>query len=107
MKATGIIRRIDDLGRVVIPKEIRKNLHLKEGDPLELSTMEQNGTAYLCMSKYVPCDPAEKLINYKQSLLQEMTEWDNPASAADARIVNDAFNIIEEVIKNNFLKNNA
>ena len=38
MKATGIIRRIDDLGRVVIPKEIRRNLHLKEGDPLELFT---------------------------------------------------------------------
>ena len=36
MKATGIMRRIDDLGRVVIPKEIRRNLHLKEGDPLEL-----------------------------------------------------------------------
>lgn len=36
MKATGIVRRIDDLGRVVIPKEIRRNLHLKEGDPLEL-----------------------------------------------------------------------
>lgn len=36
MRATGIVRRIDDLGRVVIPKEIRRNLHLKEGDPLEL-----------------------------------------------------------------------
>lgn len=38
MKATGIVRRMDDLGRVVIPKEIRRNLHLKEGDPLELFT---------------------------------------------------------------------
>lgn len=37
MKATGIIRRIDDLGRVVIPKEIRKNCGIKEGDPLEIS----------------------------------------------------------------------
>lgn len=36
MRATGIVRRIDDLGRIVIPKEIRRNLHLKEGDPLEL-----------------------------------------------------------------------
>ena len=36
MKATGIIRRIDDLGRVVIPKEIRRSLHIREGDPLEL-----------------------------------------------------------------------
>jgi stage V sporulation protein T len=36
MKATGIVRRIDDLGRVVIPREIRKNLGIKEGDPLEI-----------------------------------------------------------------------
>ena len=36
MKATGIIRRIDDLGRIVIPKEIRRSLHIREGDPLEL-----------------------------------------------------------------------
>ena len=36
MKATGIVRRIDDLGRVVIPKEIRRTLRLSEGDPLEI-----------------------------------------------------------------------
>lgn len=36
MKATGIVRRIDDLGRVVIPKEIRHTLNIKEGDPIEL-----------------------------------------------------------------------
>ena len=36
MKSTGIIRRIDDLGRVVIPKEIRKNLNIKENDSLEI-----------------------------------------------------------------------
>ena len=33
MKATGIVRRIDDLGRIVIPKEIRRTLHIREGDP--------------------------------------------------------------------------
>ena len=38
MKATGIVRRIDDLGRVVIPKEIRRTLHIKESDPLEIFT---------------------------------------------------------------------
>ena len=36
MKATGIVRRIDDLGRIVIPKEIRRACHIKEGDPLEV-----------------------------------------------------------------------
>ena len=38
MKATGIVRRIDDLGRVVIPKEIRRSLRIKDGDPLEIFT---------------------------------------------------------------------
>jgi AbrB family transcriptional regulator (stage V sporulation protein T) len=37
MKATGIVRRIDDLGRVVIPKEIRRTMHIREGAPLEIS----------------------------------------------------------------------
>ena len=37
MKATGIVRRIDDLGRVVIPKEIRRTLRIREGDPLHTS----------------------------------------------------------------------
>lgn len=40
MKATGIVRRIDDLGRVVIPKEIRRTMHIREGDPLEIYTDE-------------------------------------------------------------------
>ena len=38
MKATGIVRRIDDLGRIVIPKEIRRSFRIKEGDPLEIFT---------------------------------------------------------------------
>ena len=42
MKATGIVRRIDDLGRVVIPKEIRRTLRIREGDPLEIYT-EKDG----------------------------------------------------------------
>ena len=37
MKATGIVRRIDDLGRIVIPKEIRRTLRIREGDPLQIT----------------------------------------------------------------------
>ena len=43
MKATGIVRRIDELGRVVIPKEIRRTLHFREGDPLEIYTDKEGG----------------------------------------------------------------
>ena len=44
MKATGIVRRVDDLGRIVIPKEIRRTLRIREGDPLEIyiHTMNKN-----------------------------------------------------------------
>ena len=41
MRATGIIRRIDDLGRIVIPKEIRRSMNIQEGDPLEIYTDEK------------------------------------------------------------------
>ena len=41
MKATGIVRRIDDLGRIVIPKEIRRMMRIKEGDPLEIFTTSE------------------------------------------------------------------
>lgn len=43
MKATGIVRRIDELGRVVIPKEIRRTLRIREGDPLEIYTDKEGG----------------------------------------------------------------
>jgi len=51
VKATGIVRRIDDLGRVVIPKEIRRTLRIREGDPLEIFT-DRNGEVIL--KKYSP-----------------------------------------------------
>lgn len=43
MKATGIVRRIDELGRIVIPKEIRKTINIKEGDPLEIYLNDDRG----------------------------------------------------------------
>ncbi len=51
MKATGIVRRIDDLGRVVIPKEIRRTLRIRESDPLEIFT-EHDGS--IILKKYSP-----------------------------------------------------
>lgn len=49
MRATGIIRRVDDLGRVVIPKEIRRTLRIREGEPLEIFT---EGRDAVCFRKY-------------------------------------------------------
>ena len=46
MKATGIVRRIDDLGRVVIPKEIRRTMRIREGDPLEIYTDKEGGIVF-------------------------------------------------------------
>ncbi len=51
MRATGIVRRIDDLGRVVIPKEIRRTMHIREGDPLEIYT---NRDGEVIFKKYSP-----------------------------------------------------
>lgn len=51
MRATGIVRRIDDLGRVVIPKEIRRTLRIREGDPLEIFTAKDGE---VILKKYSP-----------------------------------------------------
>ncbi|HAN20305.1 MAG: stage V sporulation protein T [Clostridiales bacterium GWF2_36_10] len=51
MKATGIVRRIDDLGRIVIPKEIRRSLRIREGEPLEIFTDKEGGVVF---KKYSP-----------------------------------------------------
>jgi stage V sporulation protein T len=56
MKTTGIVRRIDELGRVVIPKETRRNLRIKEGDPLELYITKDGE---LVLKKYSPVGECE------------------------------------------------
>lgn len=66
MKATGIVRRIDDLGRVVIPKEIRKTLRIREGDPLEIFT-DKDGEVIL--KKYSPIgELTEFAVQYAETL---------------------------------------
>ena len=70
MKATGIVRRIDDLGRVVIPKEIRKTLRIREGDPLEIFT-DREGEVIL--KKYSPIGEMGTLAKlYAESLSQTL-----------------------------------
>lgn len=70
MKATGIVRRIDDLGRVVIPKEIRRTLRIREGDPLEIFT-DREGE--IILKKYSPIgELAVFAQQYAESLAQTL-----------------------------------
>ncbi len=65
MKATGIIRKVDELGRIVIPKEIRRTLRLREGDPLEIYTDKQGE---IILKKYSPiCDLSNFAAEYAES----------------------------------------
>ncbi len=68
MKATGIVRRIDDLGRVVIPKEIRRTLRIKEGDPLEIFT-DREGE--IILKKY---SPIGELTEFSDSYVESLYE---------------------------------
>ena len=68
MKATGIVRRIDDLGRVVVPKEIRRTLRIREGDPLEIFT-DREGK--IILKKYSPIGELSTVAKqYAESLAQ-------------------------------------
>ena len=66
MKATGVVRRIDDLGRIVIPKEIRKVLRIKEGDPIEIFTGREGE---VILKKYSPIgELSEFATDYAETL---------------------------------------
>jgi AbrB family transcriptional regulator (stage V sporulation protein T) len=70
MKATGIVRRIDDLGRVVIPKEIRRTLRIREGDPLEIF-VDRDGEVIL--KKYSPISELSDFAKeYAESLFDSL-----------------------------------
>ena len=67
MKTTGLVRRIDDLGRVVIPKELRRTLGIREGDPLELFTEGK----FVCFKKYSPSVELSAVLDEVVVLLNE------------------------------------
>lgn len=76
MKATGIVRKIDNLGRIVIPKEIRRILRIHEGDPLEIYTDVEGK---IVLKKY-----SASLINNKvQKVCQLCKEYDNSLQAIE------------------------
>lgn len=68
MKATGIVRRIDDLGRIVIPKEIRRSFRIKEGDPLEIFTDAEGEVIF---KKYSPIGELSNFANQYAEVLHK------------------------------------
>lgn len=68
MKATGIVRRIDDLGRIVIPKEIRRTMRIREGDPMEIFTSREGE---ILLKKY---SPVGELGEFAESLAESLAQ---------------------------------
>lgn len=76
MRATGIVSRIDDLGRVVIPKEVRRTIGIREGDPLEIFTIKEDDKTMVVFAPYD--EPMTDTIKVKTA------EYENAISEIDA-----------------------
>ena len=73
MKSTGIVRSIDDLGRVIIPKEIRRTLGIREGDPLEIFTDPDERAVYF--KPYLPFSEPWRLLEDAADVLRESEDF--------------------------------
>lgn len=89
MRATGVIRRVDDLGRIVIPKEIRQTLKIREGDPLEIWL---DGSA-ICLKKYDVIAPFEDTL---KSLVDMLNDEDvsRKISEEDKSVIRSIVNML-------------
>lgn len=95
MKATGIVRLIDDLGRIVIPKEIRKTLHLREGDPMELYIDEEGGIVLRPYSAFGNYDRLLKCLSVALKTAKYNTGVDF--------FVTDNFSVLESTARGTFV----
>lgn len=96
MKATGIIRRVDDLGRVVIPKEIRRSCGIREGEPLEIYVDKVGNAPCICFVRY-SVQFSDELNEMKEKITDEMEccgEYE--ASARFKEAIAEATKILEE-----------
>ena len=91
MKATGIVRRIDDLGRVVIPKEIRRTMRIREGDPLEICFDGDR----LYLEKYIASYEYEKHILHLVDRIINDTDLSDAKTKAVA-LLKDACLLLKE-----------
>ena len=92
MKATGIVRRIDDLGRVVIPKEIRRTLRIKEGTPLEIYT-DREGE--IILKKY---SPIGELSTFAKEYAEVLSQTTGMVSCITEQVKNSLAQIIQPII---------
>lgn len=88
MKATGIVRRIDDLGRVVIPKEIRRTMRIREGDPLEIYT---DNDGEVIFKKYSPIGELSHFANQYAEVLSKTCGL--PVLISDRDVIVSSFGI--------------
>ena len=75
---TGIVRRIDDIGRIVIPREVRRTMNIKEGDPLEISIEDDK----ICLEKY---NTRETYINDLKRMKDRVAEFEDCFMAEDIK----------------------
>lgn len=95
MRATGIIRRIDDLGRVVIPKEIRKTCRIREGEPLEIFIDTLDGMPAVCFRKY-QTNFVDELAGLADRIDDEMMD---SATNGERSEIRKHFNEIAKIVK--------
>lgn len=81
MKSTGIIRRIDDLGRIVIPREIRRNIRVTEGSPMEILVTEEG----VLLKKYYPQTVLLDLLSTIAKEVEELSADLGPEKTGDIR----------------------
>lgn len=99
MKHTGIVRRIDDLGRIVIPKDIRRQNNIYEGDPQEIIIVDD----MVCFKKYSPCTHlADRAVNLKADLSEvaqdDYTSADSKSALNQAsKLMNQVYELIRQV----------
>ena len=102
MKATGIVIRIDDLGRVVIPKEIRKKFNIQEGDLLEIFTVRENDKDMVVFAPYFEGEPEQVRLNLGdfENTISEIDSLSNEVCAYAPNDMIDRLREIAESFKN-------
>jgi AbrB family transcriptional regulator (stage V sporulation protein T) len=97
MKATGLVRRIDDLGRVVIPKEIRRTYGINSGDPLEIFT---DNEGCIILKKYDPLPEIRNRVEKLQEMITENTNYEPEVTKSAVTLLTE----LEKLLNDNETK---